>query len=188
MILMKKIRYGLIGCGRISANHIQAFLNNKDDLELIALCDIKAEKAQALLKQFNIEEKVKIYDDYKKMIKEEIFDLISIATESGKHAEISIDCLNNKINVIVEKPMALSIKDADKMISVAKKNKVKICVSHQNRFNKSIQKLRDAYESNKFGKILYGTAHIRWNRGKDYYDQAKWRGTWEQDGGALMNQ
>lgn len=188
MTLMTKIKYGLIGCGRISVNHIQAFLNNKDNLELVALCDIVPEKAQLLLNQFGIKDEVKIYADYKKMISEETFDLISIATESGKHAEISINCLNKKINVIVEKPMALSINDADKMIKAAKTNNVKICVSHQNRFNKSIQKLREAYESNKFGKILYGTAHIRWNRNKEYYDQAKWRGTWEQDGGALMNQ
>lgn len=185
---IKKIKYGLIGCGRIAVNHIQAYLNNKDDLELIAVSDIDTKKASDFLKKFNIEDKVGVYEDYKKMIKKEKLDLVAVATESGKHAKISINCLKQKVNVIVEKPMALSMKDADKMIEVAKKNGVKLCVSHQNRFNKSIQKLKEACESNKFGKILHGTAHIRWNRGKDYYDQANWRGTWEQDGGALMNQ
>lgn len=185
---MKKLNYALIGCGRISINHIQAYLDNNKDLELVAICDIDITKAEELIEKFKLDKKILIYRDYKKMIEEENLDLVAIATESGKHAKISIDCLKKKINVIVEKPMALSIKDADKMIDTAKKNNVKLCVSHQNRFNKSIKKLREAYESKKFGKILYGTAHIRWNRGKDYYNQAKWRGTWEQDGGALMNQ
>lgn len=183
-----KLKYGLIGCGRISVNHIQAYINNKENLDLVALCDIDVKKTKELLDQFDIKEEIKIYKDYKEMIKKENLDLVVIATESGKHAEISINCLKKKINVIVEKPMALSMKDANEMIKVAKENGVKLCVSHQNRFNKSIQKLREAYEENKFGRILHGTAHIRWNRGKDYYDQAKWRGTWEQDGGALMNQ
>jgi len=183
-----KMRYGLIGCGRISVNHIQACLNNRVNLEIISLCDLDINKAKNLIKQFDLKENIRVYSDYKKMIKKENLDLITIATESGKHAKIAIDCIKQKINVIVEKPMALSIKDADKMIETAKKNGVKLCVSHQNRFNKSIKKLREAYDLKKFGRILYGTAHIRWNRGKDYYDQAKWRGTWEQDGGALMNQ
>jgi len=183
-----KLRYGLIGCGRIAINHIQAYLNNIDELELVALCDIDMEKAKKLLSQFDIKEKVEIYDDYKKMIEMEKLDLVSVATESGKHAEISINCLKRKINVIVEKPMALSIKDADKMISIAKKNGVKLCVSHQNRFNKSIQKLKKTLEKNRFGKMFYGVANIRWNRNEDYYKQADWRGTWKHDGGVLMNQ
>ena len=185
---ISKIKYGLIGCGRISVNHIQAYLNNKYNLELVALCDIDAKKARILLDKFGIKENIRIYDDYHKMINKETLELVAIATESGKHAAITIDCLKKKINVIVEKPMALSIKDADKMIETAKKNSVKLCVSHQNRFNKSIKKLKEALKKNKFGRIFHGVANIRWNRGKDYYDQANWRGTWEQDGGALMNQ
>lgn len=185
---VKKLRYSLIGCGRIAINHIQAYLDNNKDLELVALCDIDTSKAEELIEKFNLEKKIAIYRDYKVMIGKENLDLVVIAVNSGKHAELSIECLRKKINVIVEKPMALSIKDADKMIEIAKKNKVKLCVSHQNRFNKSIQKLRNALETKKFGKLFYGTAHVRWNRNKDYYDQAKWRGTWEKDGGALMNQ
>lgn len=185
---MKKLRYALIGCGRIAKNHIQAYLDNNKDIELVSLCDIDISKVKELIEKFDLDKKIPIYRDYIKMIDNENLDLIVVAVNSGKHAELSIECLKKKVNVIVEKPMALSIKDADKMIEVAKKNKVKLCVSHQNRFNKSIQKLRSALENKKFGKLFYGTAHVRWNRNKDYYDQAKWRGTWEKDGGALMNQ
>ncbi|MDY5731321.1 MAG: Gfo/Idh/MocA family oxidoreductase, partial [Eubacteriales bacterium] len=78
--------------------------------------------------------------------------------------------------------------DADAIIAAGKKHNVKVCACHQNRFNKSIQKIREAVEQKRFGRLLHGAAHIRWNRGKNYYEQAPWRGTWEQDGGALMNQ
>ncbi len=115
-------------------------------------------------------------------------ELVAIATESGKHAEIAIECIKEGCNLIIEKPIALSLKDADMIIELAKQRNVKVCACHQNRFNKSIQKIREAVEKKRFGKMFYGTAHVRWNRGWEYYSRAKWRGTWEQDGGALMNQ
>lgn len=184
----EKLKYGLIGCGRIAVNHIKAVLNNKD-LKLTALCDIKLSQIKNLAKAVDLDlSGISLYKTHKELIDNEKLDLVGIATESGSHAEIAIDCLNKKINVIVEKPMALSIKDADKMIEAARKNKVKLCVSHQNRFNKSVLKLREAVEWGKFGRIHYGVANIRWNRNKDYYKQADWRGTWKHDGGALMNQ
>ena len=181
--MKKRIKFAIIGCGRIAKNHKEAYSNHKNKLELVALCDIVETKAKDLCV-----DGASIYTDYKKMISEQKPGLVAICTESGKHAKIAIYCLEHKVNVIVEKPMALSIKDAKKMIEMAKKNKVTLCVSHQNRFNKAILKLREAIEGNRFGKIFYGTAAIRWCRNKDYYNQAKWRGTWEQDGGALMNQ
>jgi len=122
------------------------------------------------------------------MLEVEKPELVAICTESGNHAKIAIDCLNSNANVIIEKPIALSLSDAQAIIDLAKSKKLKVCASHQNRFNKSIQKMREAKETGKFGKLFYGTAHVRWNRNKDYYDQASWRGTWAQDGGALMNQ
>ena len=131
---------------------------------------------------------VKEYTDYLEMIEKEKPELVAIATESGKHAEIALNCIRHNINVIIEKPIALSIRDAKMIIEEAKAHHVKVCANHQNRFNKAIQKIRGAIEGNKFGKLFHGTAHICWNRGKSYYDQAPWRGTWEQDGGALMNQ
>ena len=122
------------------------------------------------------------------MIEKEKPELVAIATESGKHAEIALYCLDHGCNLIIEKPIALSLSDADAIIEKAKKNKLKVCTNHQNRFNKSIKKIREAVEIGRFGRLFYGTAHIRWCRDREYYDRAMWRGTWEQDGGALMNQ
>lgn len=184
---MKKIRYALIGCGRISPNHIAAANSNSDELELVAICDTDSERLALFEKDFAIG-KDKQYTDYKKMLAELSPDLVTIATNSGNHSEIALDCIEANANLIIEKPIALSLEAADEIIAKAKAKGVKVCACHQNRFNKSIQKIHSAVEENKFGKLFHATAHIRWNRGEDYYSQAKWRGTWEQDGGALMNQ
>ena len=129
------------------------------------------------------------YTDYRQMIEEHPeIQLISIATESGSHAEIALYCIDHGINLIIEKPMAMSIADADEIIRRAEANHVKVSACHQNRFNIAVQKLRKAVEAGRFGKLSHGSIHVRWNRNKDYYTQAPWRGTWAQDGGALMNQ
>lgn len=180
------MKYSLIGCGRISPNHIVAAINNQ--LDIVSLCDINSFNLEDKFLKFKLPDTVHKYKDYREMLKKERPDLVSIATESGKHASIALDCIQAGCNVIIEKPIALSIKDADAIIEAADRNKVKVCACHQNRFNKSILKIRDAVERNRFGKMLYGTAHIRWARDYEYYSRAKWRGTWEQDGGALMNQ
>lgn len=180
------MRYALIGCGRISPNHVAAALANK--LDIVALCDIDEENAKDKAIKFDLSEKVSIYTDYKEMLEKEKPELIAIATESGEHARIAVDCINAGKNVIIEKPIALSLADADKIIESAKENNVKVCACHQNRFNKSVLKIRDAVEKNRFGKLFYGTAHIRWTRDIEYYARAPWRGTWKEDGGALMNQ
>lgn len=180
------MKYALIGCGRISPNHIVAAQNN--ELEIVALCDIDAEQMEDKILKFNIDKNVPQYTDYRLMLEEQKPELVAIATESGKHAKIALDCIEAGCNVIIEKPIALSLEDADQIIERAREKGVKVCACHQNRFNKSIQKIRTAVEKKRFGKLLYGTAHIRWARDREYYDRAKWRGTWEQDGGALMNQ
>ena len=180
------MRYALIGCGRISVNHIAAALEN--DLEIVAICDVMPTNMEDKASQFSLSEKTKKYMDYKQMLQEQAPDLVAIATESGKHAAIALECIKAGCNLIIEKPIALSIEDADKIIAEAAAKNVKVCSCHQNRFNKSIQKIREAVERQRFGRLMYGTAHIRWNRGEEYYKQAPWRGTWEQDGGALMNQ
>ena len=180
------MKYALIGCGRISPNHIKAAQNNK--LDIAAICDLEYRNMTDKKAKFELPESVKLYTDYKEMLKNEKPELVAIATESGKHASIALDCIAFGSNVIIEKPIALSLEDADRIIEAAEKKGVKICANHQNRFNRSIQKIRDAVEKNRFGKMFYGTAHIRWCRNHEYYDRATWRGTWEQDGGALMNQ
>ena len=184
--MTKKIKYALIGCGRISPNHIAAAQAN--NLDIVAICDIVPENMEDKVTKFELAETVKLYTDYKELLKKEKPNLVAIATESGKHAQIALDCIEAGANIIIEKPIALSIKDANAIIDAAKKKGVKVCTNHQNRFNKAITKIRDAVEKKRFGKMFYGTAHIRWNRGWEYYSRANWRGTWEQDGGALMNQ
>lgn len=190
---MKKLRFAIIGCGRISYKHVEALCENRDEAILVSTCDVVKDRAEAkkqeyLEKMENDNLNVSVYTDYKEMIEKEEIDVVVIATESGYHAEIAIYSMSKGINAIVEKPMALSIEDADKMIETAKMHNVKLCISHQNRFNKPIQKLRNAIEENKFGKLINGTARILWNRNMGYYEQAPWRGTWAQDGGTLMNQ
>lgn len=182
------MRYALIGCGRISTNHIKAAVNNK--LEIVAVCDIVPDHMEAVLAKHGLENDASIlrYTDYKTMVDEVKPELVSIATESGKHAEIALYCIDHGVNVIIEKPMAMSLTDADEIISRSEAKDVKVSACHQNRFNIAVQQLRKAIESGRFGKLSHGSIHVRWNRNRDYYTQAPWRGTWAEDGGALMNQ
>lgn len=179
------MKYALIGCGRISPNHIEAAKNN--NLDFVAMCDIVPEVMQEKSDRFHLETVCK-YTNYKDLLEKEKPELVAIATESGKHAAIALDCIAAGCHVIIEKPIALSIADADAIIEAGEKAGVVVCANHQNRFNKSVQYMRKALEAGRFGKLSHGAAHVRWNRGKGYYDQAPWRGTWAQDGGCLMNQ
>lgn len=180
------MKFALIGCGRISPNHIAAA--KKSNLEIVAICDTVKECMEDKILKFDLADRVHSYTDYKVMLDMESPDIIAICTESGKHAEIALDCIAKGCNLIIEKPIALSLADADAIIEESKRMGVKVCACHQNRFNKSILKIREALEKQRFGKLYYGTAHIRWARDYEYYARAPWRGSWKQDGGALMNQ
>ena len=182
------MKYALIGCGRIATNHIKAVLNN--GLESIAVCDVKPEQMENLLVKhdLNQETSIKRYTDYKKMIEDNQIDLIGIATESGNHAEIALYCIDHGIHTIIEKPMAMSVDDANEIIRRSEEKNIKVSACHQNRFNVAVQEMRRAVEAGRFGRLSHGSIHVRWNRNRDYYTQAPWRGTWAQDGGALMNQ
>lgn len=182
------MKYALIGCGRISVNHIKAAVNNNFDI--VAVCDLQPEHMENILGKQGLQENssIKRYTDYKKMILENEIELVSIATESGSHAEIALNCIDKGIHVIIEKPMAMSLSDADKIIALSRDKGVKVCACHQNRFNVAVQEMRKALEKGRFGRLSHGSIHVRWNRNQDYYTQASWRGTWAQDGGALMNQ
>lgn len=181
------MKYALIGCGRIAVNHIKAVVEN--NIDMVAACDIKLEKIDQLVEKTKYNKDFKKYSDYKKMIDENLdLDFVSIATESGIHAEIALYCIENGINVIIEKPMAMSMEDANKIINLSKEKNVKVSVCHQNRFNIAVHKTRQAMDEGRFGRLSHGSIHVRWNRNKNYYDQAPWRGKWESDGGCLMNQ
>lgn len=181
------LTYALIGCGRISPNHIAAALNNKNGLAITAVCDKDESAARALLARFALAD-VPVFTDHRAMLAAVRPQLVAVATPSGTHAAIARDCVRAGCHTIVEKPLALSLDDADALIAAAEKADVRLCACHQNRFNASIRRIRAAVESGRFGRLYHGTAHIRWNRGEAYYRQAPWRGTWAQDGGALMNQ
>lgn len=183
------MKYGLIGCGRIATNHVKAVtLNN---LEFVAACDLVLDNINNLLSKHDLQNDAGIarYTDYKKMIEEHPeLELVAIATSSGAHAEIALYCIDHGINVIIEKPMAMNMADAEEIIKRSAEKNVKVCACHQNRFNLAVQQVRKAVEDGRLGKISHGSIHVRWNRGKEYYTQAPWRGTWAEDGGCLMNQ
>lgn len=180
------LRYALIGCGRIAVNHIAAAL--AENLDVVGLCDLEIENIHAMLRKAGVSTGYPVYSDYRQMLRETKPELVGIATESGKHAQIALDCIEQGCHVIIEKPIALSLQDADAVIAAGNERGVCVSACHQNRFNLSIQMMRQAIEGGRLGRPLYGTAHIRWNRNEEYYAQAPWRGTWAQDGGALMNQ
>ena len=182
------MKYVLIGCGRIATNHIKAVLNN--GLEFAAVCDVLPEAMENLLAKHGLQENADIrrYTDYQKMIDREQPTLAAIATESGTHAEIALYCIEHGVNVIIEKPMAMSMTDADAIVAAAEQHHVKVCACHQNRFNPAVQATRKALEAGRFGRLSHGSIHVRCNRNKGYYAQAPWRGTWAQDGGCMMNQ
>lgn len=181
------MKYALIGCGRIAVNHIKAVVNN--NLDMVAVCDIVPENIDVLFNKTGYTGNPERFTDYEEMIaKHPDLELVAIATDSGVHAEILLYCIDHGINAIVEKPMTMSMADAEEVIRRSEEKHVKVSVCHQNRFNVAIQEMRQALESGRFGRISHGSISVRWNRGKDYYDQAPWRGKWASDGGCLFNQ
>ncbi len=181
----------LIGCGRISFKHIEAFVANKESMKLVAVCDPVLSRAQSKVIEYQkslSDAIVATYEDYRKMLDELHPDIVTIATESGLHPAIAIECLDDGCHVICEKPMALSTSDADAMNAAAEKAGKKLAVCFQNRFNLPVQRLRTAFEAGRFGRMLHGMVQVRWNRNESYYAEAPWRGTWAMDGGTLMNQ
>lgn len=186
--MVSMMNYALIGCGRIATNHIKAAVDN--ELNIVAVCDVKPEAMEALLAKHGLEGEasIKRYTDYRQMLAENGIQLAAIATESGLHAQIALDCVDAGVNVIIEKPMAMSMADAEEIIRRSREKGVKVCACHQNRFNTAVQETRKALEDGRFGRLSHGSIHVRWNRNRDYYAQAPWRGTWAQDGGCLMNQ
>lgn len=179
----EKLGFGVIGCGRIAPKHTESIIAIPD-AELIGVCDIIPEKAEEFARLYNAEP----YLDYKELLQREDIDIVTIATPSGNHAEIGIEAAKAGKHVMVEKPMSMTLKEADNLIRACKEYNVKLSVIHQNRYNQSIKTLRAAMESGRFGKLTHGQATIRWNRNDEYYTQAPWRGTKLQDGGVLMNQ
>ena len=179
----RKIKFALIGCGRIAVKHAKLLIS-MDDVELVAVSDNIHER----VKDFSEKYHVNGYHDYKEMLKKEDIEVVSVLTPSGTHAAIGVDVANSKKHLVVEKPMALRLEDADLLIETCYRNGIKLFVVKQNRFNLPVKKLKEALDNGRFGKLVLGTVRVRWSRRQDYYDQDEWRGTWAQDGGVLTNQ
>ena len=182
---MNTLNFALVGCGRIAKRHSELLgLNQIKGATLTAVCDINAEKAKAIGKKFG----VPYYTDMDEMMQTTSIDVVSVLTPSGLHAEHVVNLAKFKKHIMVEKPMALTLDDADAMIRACDQNGIKLFVIKQNRFNVPVVKLREALETGRFGKLVLGTIRVRWCRTQAYYDQDKWRGTWAYDGGVLTNQ
>lgn len=181
---MKKIKFALVGCGRISSKHFQA-IEQIEDAEIITCADIIEKRAKEASDKYHIKS---YYKDYKKMLDNEDVNAVLICTPSGMHPSMGIESASRKIHVITEKPMAIDLKSADKLVNSCDENEVELFVVKQNRLNPSIQLLKKAIDKGRFGRLFSANATVRWTRPQSYYDMAKWRGTWEFDGGAFMNQ
>lgn len=176
------LKFGLIGCGRVAPRHAQS-LTEIPEGELVAVSDLIKARAQKFARDYNAEP----YLDYRALISRSDIDVVDICVPSGLHATIALDALAAGKHVIVEKPIALSIEDADLMIATAKAHQRKLCVVLQNRYNPPMQDLRRIVDQGKLGKLLLGNATVRWYRPQEYYEDG-WHGTRMMDGGALMNQ
>ena len=180
---MKKLKIGLIGCGGIAKRHAEV-IKSIEDAELTAVCDITKERAE----NFGNKNRVKWYLSAEEMLEREDLDVVNVLTASGNHAQVILKIADKAENIIVEKPMALRLEDADRMIEICDNCKTRLFVVQQNRFNVPVMKLREAIEEGRFEKLVLGTVRVRWTRTQEYYDEDPWRGTWAMDGGVLTNQ
>lgn len=179
------IGIALVGCGRIAKRHSELLGNGQiAGARLAAVCDIVAERAERIGKQFG----VPWFTDMDEMMQTDGIGAVAVLTESGLHAEHVIRLAPHGKHVIVEKPMALTLTDADRMVQACDEAGVKLFVVKQNRFNVPVAKLREALDAGRFGKLVLGAVRVRWCRPQHYYDQDPWRGTWAMDGGVLTNQ
>ncbi|MFH0918916.1 MAG: Gfo/Idh/MocA family oxidoreductase [Fibrobacterota bacterium] len=180
---MADIRFGLVGCGRISKNHIEAIAETEGAV-LVAVCDSIKERAEEAGKLA----KAGVYTDYAKMLECKDIDAVSICTPSGLHPRHGILAARAGKHVVCEKPMGITLKDVDEFIDVCDASDVRLFVVKQNRLNATLQLVKKAVDKGRFGRLYMAHANVLWTRPQEYYDSAKWRGTWEFDGGAFMNQ
>ncbi len=176
--------FALVGCGRIAKRHAELLSGVIKGAKLVAVCDIDENKARSFGEKYN----VAWYTDMSEMMDAAKPDAVSVLTPSGMHCKHVLELAPFGKHVIVEKPMALTLEDADAMISACDSNNCRLFVVKQNRFNVPVIKLREAIEKQRFGKLVMGTVRVRWCRPQSYYDMDSWRGTWSLDGGVLTNQ
>ncbi|MEN9947119.1 MAG: hypothetical protein RLZZ293_1505 [Pseudomonadota bacterium] len=180
----RKIKFALVGCGRISANHFASLEKHAEDCELVAVCDIVSERA----KQAATKYQAKPYFSLEDMLEAGGFDVVILTTPSGLHPIQTIACAEAGFHVITEKPMATKMQDGLEMVKACDKAGVRLFVVKQNRQNATIQLVKQAIDQGRFGRIYSVACNVFWTRPQEYYDHDQWRGTWEFDGGAFMNQ
>jgi UDP-N-acetyl-2-amino-2-deoxyglucuronate dehydrogenase len=179
----RAVRVALIGCGRISGSHVAA-IDKIDDLQLVAVCDAEAERARVIAEARGIP----AFRTIEELLARVDCNVVSICTPSGLHPPHGIAAARAGRHVVTEKPMAISLADADALVRACDEAGVHLFVVKQNRLNPAVQLLRRAVEKGRFGRIYLANTTVRWTRPQEYYDAARWRGTWEFDGGAIMNQ
>lgn len=180
---MDTLRFALVGCSKIALKHAEA-LTRMEGAELAAVCDLDEERARTLGEKYGVSH----YQSYEAMLAEESVDVITVLTPSGDHATRIMDLVRFEKHIVVEKPLALRLDDADDVIRACDNVGIKLFVVKQNRYNRAVQALRGALDRGRFGKLVMGSVRVRWCRRQDYYDSAPWRGTWAMDGGVLTNQ
>ncbi|MBT89840.1 MAG: oxidoreductase [Spirochaetales bacterium] len=180
----KLLKIAVVGCGRISANHFESIKIHSDNLRLVSVCDINNDILDKHCEMFG----VKGYTSMKHMLESEELDIVAICTPSGMHPNQAILSAKYDVNVVTEKPMATRWYDAIQMVRACDEANVRLFVVKQNRKNATLQLLRRAILDKRFGKIYMVNINVFWTRPQEYYDSAVWRGTWELDGGAFMNQ
>jgi len=182
-IKKKKIKFGLIGCGRISKQHLNS-IQFLPEAKLVAVCDIKEDRAKNVAQRYGVD----WYKNYKELLQRPDIDIVSICTPNGLHAEIAIDVAKANKHALVEKPLAINLKETDEMIQVFSKMKKRLFSVLQVRFNPPLQALKKIVERGQLGRINSASLVVRWTRPQEYFDNDKWRGTKELDGGALLTQ
>ena len=179
----RELNFGIVGCGRIASRHADA-ISARTDTRLLAVCDAAGDRSARMASQYDCDP----YSDYDAMLERSDLDAVCVCTPSGLHALQGIRAARAGKHVVVEKPMALTLSDADALDGACRESGVKLTVVLQNRYNGPMKRLRETVEAGKMGRLLLGTVTVRWYRPQEYYSGDTWHGTWAMDGGALINQ
>ena len=180
----RRIRVALVGCGRISRNHFAALAEHRESAELVAVCDTSAEKLAAADPGVPVQR----FDSLSSLLAGCDADLVVLSTPSGLHPQQAIEVARAGRHVLSEKPMATKWDEGMAMVRACRDAGVKLFVVKQNRLNPTMQRLKRAIDERRFGRIFMVTVNVFWTRPQSYYDDARWRGRWDLDGGAFMNQ
>lgn len=178
---MRKIRAAIVGCGRISVNYVDAFRQLGDMMELVYAVDRDLARAQVIADEFSATAVTDVQEIYGKNI-----DVLHICLPHDLHAPVAIDAMQHGIHVLTEKPIALTLQDADRMIACAQETGMKLGCIFQTRYNQTVQDLKARYENGEFGRVMTARSYLSWYRPDEYYNQSDWKGTWEHEGGGTL--